>query len=60
MRALFIFDPVRNTVLLIADDKSDRRKEWLAEAARPVPGVRLLDHEVVGPAVQSGMFLNRD
>ncbi|HEY2639243.1 MAG TPA: type II toxin-antitoxin system RelE/ParE family toxin [Streptosporangiaceae bacterium] len=32
MRILFIFDPVRNVVLLVAGDKSDRWKEWYAEA----------------------------
>ena len=29
---LFIFDPVRNAVLLVAGDKSGRWKEWYAEA----------------------------
>lgn len=32
VRILFIFDPVRNAVLLIAGDKSGRWKEWYAEA----------------------------
>ena len=32
MRILFIFDPIRNAVLLVADDKSGRWKEWYAEA----------------------------
>ena len=31
-RILFIFDPVRNAVLLVAGDKSGRWKEWYAEA----------------------------
>ena len=29
---MFIFDPVRNAVLLVAGDKSRRWKEWYAEA----------------------------
>jgi hypothetical protein len=29
---LFIFDPVRNAVLLVAGDKSGRWKEWYTEA----------------------------
>jgi hypothetical protein len=29
---LFIFDPVRNAVLLVAGDKAGRRKEWYVEA----------------------------
>jgi hypothetical protein len=29
---LFIFDPVRNAVLLVAGDKSGRWKEWYAVA----------------------------
>ena len=29
---MFIFDPVRNAVLLVAGDKSGRWKEWYAEA----------------------------
>jgi hypothetical protein len=32
VRILFIFDPVRNAVLLIAGDKSGRWQEWCAEA----------------------------
>jgi hypothetical protein len=32
VRILFIFDPVRNAVLLVAGDKSGRWKEWYAEA----------------------------
>lgn len=32
VRILFIFDPVRNVVLLIAGDKSGRWKEWYADA----------------------------
>jgi len=32
VRILFIFDPVRDAVLLIAGDKSGRWKEWYAEA----------------------------
>ena len=32
VRILFIFDPVRNAVLLIAGDKSGRWKEWYADA----------------------------
>jgi len=32
VRILFIFDPVRNAVLLVAGDKSGRWKEWHAEA----------------------------
>jgi hypothetical protein len=29
---LFIFDPVRNTVLLVAGDKSGRWSEWYQKA----------------------------
>lgn len=29
---MFIFDPVRNAVLLVAGDKSGRWKEWYTEA----------------------------
>jgi hypothetical protein len=32
VRILFVFDPVRNVVLLVAGDKSGRWKEWYAEA----------------------------
>lgn len=32
VRILFIFDPVRNVVLLVAGDKSGRWREWYAEA----------------------------
>ena len=32
VRILFIFDPVRNAVLLVAGDKSGRWKEWYREA----------------------------
>jgi hypothetical protein len=32
VRILFIFDPVRNAVLLIAGDKSGRRAQWYREA----------------------------
>jgi hypothetical protein len=32
VRILFIFDPVRNAVLLVAGDKSGQWKEWYAEA----------------------------
>ena len=32
VRILFIFDPVRNAVLLVAGDKSGRWKEWYSEA----------------------------
>ena len=32
MRILFIFDPVRNAVLLVAGDKSGRWNEWYREA----------------------------
>ena len=32
VRILFIFDPVRNAVLLVAGDKAGRWKEWYAEA----------------------------
>ncbi len=32
VRILFVFDPVRNAVLLVAGDKSGRWKEWYAEA----------------------------
>ena len=32
VRTLFIFDPVRNAVLLVAGDKSGRWKEWYREA----------------------------
>lgn len=32
VRILFIFDPVRNAVLLIAGDKSGRWQEWYREA----------------------------
>jgi hypothetical protein len=32
VRILFIFDPVRNAVLLVASDKSGRWREWYAEA----------------------------
>ena len=32
MRILFIFDPARNAVLLIAGDKSGRWQEWYREA----------------------------
>jgi hypothetical protein len=32
VRMLFVFDPVRNVVQLVADDKSGRWKEWYAEA----------------------------
>ena len=34
MRILFVFDPVRNVVLLVAGDKSGRWKEWYAERSR--------------------------
>jgi hypothetical protein len=32
VRILFVFDPVRNVVLLVAGDKSGRWKEWYADA----------------------------
>lgn len=32
MRILFIFDPARNAVLLIAGDKSGRWTQWYREA----------------------------
>ena len=32
VRILFVFDPVRNVVLLVAGDKSGRWKEWYTEA----------------------------
>jgi hypothetical protein len=32
VRILFVFDPVRNVMLLVAGDKSGRWKEWYAEA----------------------------
>jgi hypothetical protein len=32
VRVLFIFDPVRNAVLLVAGDKSGRWQEWYREA----------------------------
>ncbi len=32
MRILFIFDPARNAVLLVAGDKSGRWQEWYAQA----------------------------
>lgn len=32
VRILFIFDPVRNAVLLVAGDKSDRWTQWYREA----------------------------
>jgi hypothetical protein len=32
VRILFIFDPVRNTVLLVAGDKSGRWDEWYRHA----------------------------
>jgi len=32
VRILFIFDPVRNAVLLVAGDKSGRWQEWYREA----------------------------
>lgn len=32
MRILFIFDPVRNAVLLVAGDKSGRWQEWYRKA----------------------------
>ncbi|HEV3382478.1 MAG TPA: type II toxin-antitoxin system RelE/ParE family toxin [Trebonia sp.] len=32
VRILFIFDPVRNAVLLVAGDKSGRWKGWYADA----------------------------
>jgi hypothetical protein len=32
VRILFIFDPARNAVLLIAGDKSGRWQEWYREA----------------------------
>jgi len=32
VRILFVFDPVRNVVLLVAGDKSGRWTEWYAEA----------------------------
>lgn len=32
VRILFIFDSVRNAVLLVAGDKSDRWNEWYSEA----------------------------
>ena len=32
VRILFVFDPVRNVVLLVGGDKSGRWKEWYAEA----------------------------
>ena len=32
VRILFIFDPVRNTVLLVAGDKSGRWDEWYSQA----------------------------
>lgn len=32
VRILFIFDPARNAVLLVAGDKSGRWTEWYAEA----------------------------
>ena len=32
VRILFIFDPVRNTVLLVAGDKSGRWDEWYCHA----------------------------
>ncbi len=32
MRILFIFDPVRNAVLLVAGDKSGRWNEWYRTA----------------------------
>jgi hypothetical protein len=32
VRILFIFDPVRNAVLLVAGDKSGRWKEWYTDA----------------------------
>ena len=32
VRILFIFDPARNAVLLVAGDKADRWQEWYLEA----------------------------
>ena len=32
VRILFVFDPVRNAVLLVAGDKSGRWQEWYREA----------------------------
>ena len=32
VRVLFIFDPARNVVLLVAGDKSGRWSEWYREA----------------------------
>ena len=32
VRILFIFDPVRNAVLLVAGDKSGRWQEWYRKA----------------------------
>ena len=32
VRILFIFDPARNAVLLVAGDKSGRWQEWYAQA----------------------------
>jgi hypothetical protein len=32
VRILFIFDPVRNAVLLVAGDKSGRWNEWYRQA----------------------------
>lgn len=32
VRILFVFDPVRNVVLLVAGNKSGRWKEWYVEA----------------------------
>jgi hypothetical protein len=32
VRILFIFDPARNAVLLVAGDKSGQRREWYAQA----------------------------
>jgi hypothetical protein len=39
VRILFIFDPVRNAVLLVAGDKSGRWKEWYAKA---IPAAEVL------------------
>ena len=32
VRILFIFDPARNAVLLVAGDKSGQRREWYTQA----------------------------